>query len=86
MNDLKVKKEFQLTKQELKNLTKTFVAFSISEDETLQTIRNVYASTKFVIDPHSAIGFKALKKYNNFKIVCLIFVLKQRIHASSQNR
>jgi Threonine synthase len=59
---------------------------SISEDETLQTIKEVYASTKFVIDPHSAIGFKALKNIIILKIVCLIFVLKQRIHASSQNR
>ena len=67
MNDLKEKKEFQLSNEELKKLQENFVALSISEDETLQTIKEVYASTKFVIDPHSAIGFKALKKYNNFK-------------------
>jgi threonine synthase len=67
MNDLKEKKEFQLSNEELKKLQENFVALSITEDETLQTIKEVYASTKFVIDPHSAIGFKALKKYNNFK-------------------
>ena len=67
MNDLKVKKEFQLTKQELTKLNENFLAFSISEDETLQAIKNVYQTSKSIIDPHSAIGFQALKKYNNFK-------------------
>lgn len=67
MNDLKVKKEFQLTKQELIKLNENFLAFSISEDETLKAIKDVYQTSKSVIDPHSAIGFQALKKYNNFK-------------------
>ena len=67
MNNLKEKKEFQLSNEELKKLQENFVAFSINEEETLQTIKEVYASTEFIIDPHSAIGFKALKKYNNFK-------------------
>jgi len=75
MNNLKNKKEFQLNKTELSNLQENFLAHSVSEEETLQTIKEVYQEHNFVLDPHSAIGFKALKKLgslsNNFSYLCL---------------
>jgi threonine synthase len=75
MNNLKNKKEFQLNKTELSNLQDSFLAHSVSEEETLQTIKEVYQEHNFVLDPHSAIGFKALKKSgslsDNFSYFCL---------------
>ena len=66
MHNLKNKKKFQLKKNELSKLQKNFISHSVSEEETLETIKYVYQKYNFVIDPHSAIGFKALKKINNF--------------------
>jgi len=66
MNDLKIKKEFQLNKSEISKLQENFLAYSVSEEETLETIKNIYQEYNSVIDPHSAIGFKALKKMDNF--------------------
>ena len=75
MNNLKNKKEFQLNKTELSNLQENFLAHSVSEEETLQTIKQVYQEYNSVLDPHSAIGFKALKKSgslsDNFSYFCL---------------
>ena len=65
MNDLKNKKEFQLSKTELSKLQEVFLAHSVSEEETIKTIKEVYQEYNFVLDPHSAIGFKALKKTGN---------------------
>lgn len=67
MNDLKHKKKFQLSKSEISKLQENFLAYSVTEDEILETIRDIYQKHGSVIDPHSAIGFKALKKMNNFQ-------------------
>jgi len=73
MNDLKIKKEFQLNKSEISKLQENFLACSVSEEETLETIKNIYQEYNSVIDPHSAIGFKALKKMDNFIESCSYF-------------
>ncbi len=35
---------------------------SINDDETLETIRNVYEKFKYIIDPHGAVGYRAAQK------------------------
>ena len=67
MNDLKVNKKFKLSNDELGKLKTTFLAFSVDEKETLETIKYIFDRHNIIVDPHSAIGFKALQKYNNFR-------------------
>ena len=66
MNNLKTDKKFQLSTEEIKRLKNNFLAYSVTEEETMQTIKEVFDTHQVVLDPHSAIGFKALKKYNTF--------------------
>src|SRR5210317_1494799 len=75
MQDLKEKKQFQLNDLELANLQKHFLACSVSEEETKHTIAQIHKSFDVILDPHSAIGFYALKKLvsfdNNYSYFCL---------------
>jgi threonine synthase len=36
---------------------------TVSDDETLQTMRDVYDATGYVADPHTAVGFEAVRRY-----------------------
>ncbi|HMU24430.1 MAG TPA: threonine synthase, partial [Ferruginibacter sp.] len=38
-------------------------AYSISDAETINTIRNTYQQYGYLLDPHGAVGFNALEKY-----------------------
>jgi len=75
MQDLKEKKQFQLNDLELANLQKHFLACSVSEEETKHTIAQIHKSFDIILDPHSAIGFCALKKLvsfeNHYSYFCL---------------
>ena len=45
---------------ELKN---NLSSYSISDDDTLATIKEVYQQFNYLLDPHGAVGYLALKKY-----------------------
>jgi len=45
---------------ELKN---KLSSYSISDDDTVATIKEVYEQTNYLLDPHGAVGYLALKKY-----------------------
>ena len=57
------------------NLQKHFLACSVSEEETKHTIAQIHKSFDIILDPHSAIGFCALKKLvsfeNHYSYFCL---------------
>jgi threonine synthase len=44
-------------------LSKDVVGYSVTDDETREAMRNVYANDKYVLDPHGAVGYLGLKKY-----------------------
>lgn len=48
-------------------LKKYMSANSTSDIETLETIREVYATKGIILDPHTAVGYHVLKKYKNNK-------------------
>ena len=48
----------------MKKIDRDFLSASINENEVLDIIKEVYAMHNIVLDPHSAIGFGALKKIN----------------------
>ena len=44
-------------------LKKQMTAYSISDEETRQTIKDVYERCGYLLDPHGAVGYAALKRY-----------------------
>ncbi|HTR32229.1 MAG TPA: threonine synthase [Puia sp.] len=53
----------ELFHRQLPNLRQTLSAVSISDQETIDTIRDVYTHDHYLPDPHGAVGFLALRRY-----------------------
>ncbi len=52
------------------NMQQKINSFSITESETKNTIEDIYKKFNYTLDPHTAVGYKALEKYickNNIK-------------------
>jgi threonine synthase len=49
--------------QDYLNLKKKMEAVSVSDETTIETMREVYQKYEYVLDPHGAVGFYALRKY-----------------------
>ena len=64
MDELRARGSFQLKKTELAELRSLFAAHSIDEQETKMTIRNLFAQTRIMIDPHTAVGLAAAWREN----------------------
>lgn len=53
----------ELFNNDLEKLKTTFSSYSFSDDETRESMKNIYSSSGYVADPHGAIGYLGLKKY-----------------------
>ncbi|NTS40309.1 threonine synthase [Flavisolibacter sp. BT320] len=53
----------QLFQNNLPLLTEMLTAYSISDEETRDTIADVYTKTGYMLDPHGAVGFLSLQRY-----------------------
>jgi threonine synthase len=53
----------QLFDQEFRSLKNVMSSFSFSDEETLAILKEVYFTTSYLLDPHGAVGYGALKKY-----------------------
>lgn len=53
----------ELFDQEFKSLKNVMTGYSFSDVETKAIIKKVYRSTKYLLDPHGAVGYGALEKY-----------------------
>ena len=69
MNDFKVYGNFEINQDQLIKINNLFSAFKISDVDTLDIIKKTYIDHKYVLDPHSAIGYGALQKAIEQKIV-----------------
>jgi threonine synthase len=49
--------------EDIASLRKILSAYSISDDETRDTIRRVYEQKNYLLDPHGAVSYACLKKY-----------------------
>ena len=49
--------------REFNPLKKVMSSYSISDEETKQTLKDVYRESNYLLDPHGAVGYLALKKY-----------------------
>lgn len=54
-------------------VARDFVSRSVSEEETLQTIADVYTKEKYLLDPHTAVGYRAAMEWSEKErpVICL---------------
>jgi len=45
------------------DLARNLSSYSISDEETITTIKEVYEQTTYMLDPHGAVGYLSLKKF-----------------------
>jgi threonine synthase len=53
----------EIFNREFASLKKVLTSYSISDEETKETIRNVYGKFHYLPDPHGAVGYLALERY-----------------------
>ncbi|MDG1398394.1 MAG: threonine synthase, partial [Polaribacter sp.] len=54
----------ELFNNDLETLKKAFSSYSFTDDETRETMQKIYENSGYVADPHGAVGYLGLKKYN----------------------
>ena len=62
MDDLNLRGEFKLEKEELRKIRESFCSESLSEGETKSVIKEVYKNQGMLIDPHTAVAIGAINK------------------------
>lgn len=62
MRELNEKKRFTVDKETFFALRKQFSADWVSVDESLETIREVYEKHRYLLDPHTAVGYKVAER------------------------
>jgi threonine synthase len=53
----------QIFNDQFEDLKKVLTAYSVSDEETKNTIKEVYNSCNYLLDPHGAVAYFGLKKY-----------------------
>ena len=53
----------ELFGQSFPDLKQRMSAVSVTDEQTVETMRSVFEDFKYVLDPHGAVGFRALDDY-----------------------
>ena len=68
----------EISKNKLNATKNSFVSFNVSDSETIDEISDIYKEFKYLIDPHTAVGLAAAKKFykknistENMKVISL---------------
>ncbi|MDA9769045.1 threonine synthase [Candidatus Pelagibacter sp.] len=64
MHGIKEKGKYIISKDKMERINEDFLSASMSEQEILDTIKEVHIKYDIILDPHSAIGFGSLDKVN----------------------
>ncbi|MDB4246476.1 threonine synthase [Candidatus Pelagibacter sp.] len=64
MSGIKKDGKYIISKDKMEKINKDFLSASMSEEEILDTIKEVHIKYDIILDPHSAIGFGSLNKVN----------------------
>jgi threonine synthase len=64
MKTIKKDKSYIINEITLQKINSDFLSASLSEDEIIKTISDVYKKNKLILDPHTAIGFAAFDRVN----------------------
>ena len=65
MRNLSEEGFFKLNSEEVGKIKKDFIAVKVSDDETLEIIKNYENEFNFILDPHTATAVGAANKINN---------------------
>jgi threonine synthase len=72
MNSLKNVGFFQLNEKEIIEIKKDFLAIKVSDEETIDIIKDINEKNKFIIDPHTATAFGAINKVKGLSDVVVL--------------
>mgnify|MGYP001414864990 FL=1 len=64
MKNIKQKSQYIINNEKLKKINKDFLSARMSEQQTLDVIKNIYEKFNMILDPHTAIGYGAFDKHN----------------------
>ncbi|MDF2953488.1 MAG: Threonine synthase [Thermodesulfobacterium sp.] len=65
-------KTIKFSEQEIDRVKKDFLSTSVNQKETMETIKEFYEETGYILDPHTAVGVRAgLKFKEGYPLVCL---------------
>ncbi len=58
--------------EELEKVREDFLSASVTQEETLETIRRFYRDTGYILDPHTAVGVRAALEFlEGYPVICL---------------
>ncbi len=65
--------QLSFTDEQIAEISETFLATSVDNDQTLATIRDFHHTTGYILDPHTATGIKAGKDLSGgeYPVICL---------------
>ena len=63
MEQLKTEGAYQVPDALLEKMKRLFAAYSADDGEAMETIRDVWTEEEYLIDPHTAVAWRALDKY-----------------------
>ncbi len=66
-NPSNLKRIDELYNFKLENIQKDIYSYSFDDEQTVKGMKELFLSSDYVIDPHGAVGYMALKKYVNDK-------------------
>ena len=64
MKNIKQNGQYLIKNEKLKKINKDFLSARMSEQETLNVIKNIHEKFNIVLDPHTAIGYGAFDKHH----------------------
>ena len=64
MKNIKQNGQYIINNEKLKKINKDFLSARISEQQTLDVIKNIYEKFNMILDPHTAIGYGAFDQHN----------------------
>ncbi|WP_068671672.1 threonine synthase [Thermosulfurimonas dismutans] len=65
-------KRLVFSEEELSRVRADFLSLSVSQEETLRTIREFYEETSYILDPHTAVGVRAGLAFRDERpMICL---------------
>lgn len=65
MQELKEKGSYQMPQKAMDKIRETFCSYWVSQEEAKQTIKEVYEKENYLIDPHTAVAYKAALNFKS---------------------
>ena len=53
----------EIFSNEMKGLKEQLTCYNVSDNETLECIKNIYHQYNYILDPHGAVGYISLLRY-----------------------